>query len=85
MVAIAALLAVGIFEHNLGMLTFGMDQALINAILSGAEEDVFGLRGYLLGYQITWYGGLTLLWVAAILTAITGFDYLRKAWVYLQD
>lgn len=85
MVAISALLAVGIFEHNLGMLTFGMDRAMVDAILSGAEEDVFGLRGYLLGYQVTWYGGLTLLWLAAILTVVTGFDYLRKAWVYLQD
>lgn len=29
--------------------------------------------------------GLALIWVAALLTAITGFDYLRKAAPYLKD
>ncbi|MFC0280280.1 CDP-diacylglycerol--glycerol-3-phosphate 3-phosphatidyltransferase [Falsigemmobacter intermedius] len=31
------------------------------------------------------WAGLALIWVAAILTAITGFDYLRKAAPYLKD
>ena len=32
----------------------------------------------------TW-GGMVLIWVAAILTAITGFDYFRKSLPYLKD
>ncbi|HBB83034.1 MAG TPA: CDP-diacylglycerol--glycerol-3-phosphate 3-phosphatidyltransferase, partial [Sulfitobacter sp.] len=34
-----------------------------------------------------WAGllGLALLWVAAVLTAITGFDYLRKALPHLKE
>ncbi|RRH71490.1 CDP-diacylglycerol--glycerol-3-phosphate 3-phosphatidyltransferase [Falsigemmobacter faecalis] len=31
------------------------------------------------------WAGLALIWLAAILTAITGFDYLRKAAPYLKD
>lgn len=33
---------------------------------------------------VTW-AGLALIWVAAILTAVTGWDYLRKAAPYLRD
>ena len=35
--------------------------------------------------QIVWAIGLALIWAAAILTAITGLDYLRKALPHLKD
>ena len=35
--------------------------------------------------QVVWAIGLGLIWVAAILTAITGLDYLRKALPHLRD
>ena len=31
------------------------------------------------------HGGLALIWIAAVLTAITGWDYFRKALPYLRD
>jgi CDP-diacylglycerol--glycerol-3-phosphate 3-phosphatidyltransferase len=36
---------------------------------------------------MTWSGnvGLVLLWVAAALTLITGFDYFKKALPFLKD
>jgi CDP-diacylglycerol--glycerol-3-phosphate 3-phosphatidyltransferase len=34
---------------------------------------------------IATYAGLTLIWIAAALTAITGWDYFRKAMPYLRD
>ncbi|MCW1934379.1 CDP-diacylglycerol--glycerol-3-phosphate 3-phosphatidyltransferase [Pararhodobacter zhoushanensis] len=35
--------------------------------------------------QVVWAIGLALIWIAAILTAITGLDYLRKAMPHLRD
>ncbi|WP_138936152.1 CDP-diacylglycerol--glycerol-3-phosphate 3-phosphatidyltransferase [Roseovarius arcticus] len=85
MVAIATLFSQGVFEHYFGMSTFGMDEAMVDAILSGAEEDVLGLRWKLAGMHYTWYAGLLLLWLAAILTLISGVDYLMKALPFLKD
>ncbi|MEO0359357.1 MAG: CDP-diacylglycerol--glycerol-3-phosphate 3-phosphatidyltransferase, partial [Pseudomonadota bacterium] len=80
MVAISALLASGIFEHHLGMNSFGMDAQMMADIIEGRTPDELGLKSSLLGLQITYYGGLVLLWIAGLLTVYTGWDYLTKAW-----
>ncbi|MFT4783156.1 MAG: cardiolipin synthase [Paracoccaceae bacterium] len=85
MVAIAILFARGAFEHYIGMLTQGMDEAMVAAVLSGREEDVFGLRWLVIGWDACWYGGVLLLWLAAALTLVTGWDYFHKAWPYLKE
>jgi CDP-diacylglycerol--glycerol-3-phosphate 3-phosphatidyltransferase len=85
MVAIAVLFAQGVFEHYLGMSSMGMDQALFDAILSGEEEDLHGLRWKMTGMIWTGHAGLWLLWLAAALTLITGVDYFRKSTPYLKD
>jgi cardiolipin synthase len=85
MTAIAVLFSQGVFEHYLGMSVFGMDQAMIEAILNGAEEDVLGLRWKLAGMNYSGLAGLWLLWLAAGLTAITGADYLIKALPHLKE
>ena len=84
MMAIAMLFAVGIFEHYLGMGSFGMDRAMIGQILDGKLEDLMNLRFLHGGMLVTWYGGVILLWVAAALTVLSGADYFRKALPYLQ-
>lgn len=84
MVAIAFLFAKGAFEHFIIEQTIGMDQAMVDAIMAGEVEDVVGLRWKELGWDISWYGGIILLWIAAVLTFITGLDYLRKAMPYLK-
>lgn len=85
MVAIAVLFAQGVFEHYLGMSTFGMDQQMYWDIIQGREEDLLGLRWKYEG--MIWSGlvGLWLLWIAAALTLITGIDYFRKSAPYLKD
>lgn len=85
MVAIACLFAQGVFEHYLGMSVFGMDAAMVDDILSGREEDVLGLWWKYDG--MIWAGqlGLWLLWLAAALTLITGYDYFRKSVPYLKE
>ncbi|MGB2200132.1 MAG: CDP-diacylglycerol--glycerol-3-phosphate 3-phosphatidyltransferase [Pseudooceanicola atlanticus] len=85
MVAIALLLVQGVFNHHLGMAVFGMDQEMIRAILSGAEEDPTGLRGIMWRAEWGGYLGIALIWLAAILTAITGWDYFAKARAHLGE
>ncbi len=85
MVAIAILFSQGIFEHYLLQAAWKMDQTMVNDILKGRVEDLQGLRGYYAG--MIWSGrlGLGLLWLAAALTLVTGFDYFRKALPHLKE
>ncbi|NNK79663.1 MAG: CDP-diacylglycerol--glycerol-3-phosphate 3-phosphatidyltransferase [Litoreibacter sp.] len=85
MVAIAVLFAQGVFEHYLGMQSWGMDQAMFDAIMNGLEEDPLGLKWKYWGAYICWTAGVLLLWIAAILTLLTGWDYFRKSLPYLKD
>lgn len=85
MVAIAVLLAHGIFEHYLGMWSWGMDASMLHNVLNGQEVDELGLRTMFNGMVWTSYIGVGLLWIAAVLTMITGYDYFRKAAPFLKD
>ncbi|SMO52745.1 CDP-diacylglycerol--glycerol-3-phosphate 3-phosphatidyltransferase [Ruegeria faecimaris] len=85
MVAIAVLFSQGIFEHYFVMASFGMDPTLIDQILTGQEDDLNGLRWHLEGMFWSSRIGLWLLWIAAALTLITGYDYLRKAMPHLKE
>jgi CDP-diacylglycerol--glycerol-3-phosphate 3-phosphatidyltransferase len=85
MVAIAALFSTGVFEHYLGMHSFGMDLETVRMILDGEIEDVMGLRWKYFGMNYSWTGGVVLLWLAAALTLVTGWDYFRKSLPFLRD
>ena len=85
MIAIAVLFAQGVFEHYLGMSAFGMDQAMVDAIFAGDVEDVMGLQWKAAGMDWSGRIGLVLLWAAAVLTLITGWDYFRKAVPHLKE
>ncbi len=85
MVAIAALFAFALFQSLTGMAMDGMDPAFAGQILAGVEPDLGGLK--LRHDLMVWClrGGVVLLWIAAVLTAITGYDYFRKALPYLRE
>ena len=85
MVALAVLLAKGVFEHYFVMNSWGMDATLIESILSGQEQDVLGLGWTYDGMVASWWSGVVLLWVAAALTLITGMDYFKKALPHLKE
>jgi CDP-diacylglycerol--glycerol-3-phosphate 3-phosphatidyltransferase len=85
MFAISVLFAKGAFEHYLIERSVGMDDATFDAIMDGVADDPLGLRGLALGWDICWYGGIGLLWIAMVLTIISGADYFRKAIPYLKD
>ncbi|MGJ8603291.1 MAG: CDP-diacylglycerol--glycerol-3-phosphate 3-phosphatidyltransferase [Marivita sp.] len=85
MVAIAVLFAQGVFEHYLGISVIGMNPDIFAGIMAGEIEDLHGLWWKEAG--MAWAGniGLLLLWLAAFLTLITGWDYFRKAVPFLKD
>ena len=85
MVAIAVLFAQGVFEHYLAVSVEGVSPEQVSAILSHEAEDIHGLVRKEQGMLWAGYLGLTLLWMAAALTLITGWDYFVKAWPHLRD
>jgi CDP-diacylglycerol--glycerol-3-phosphate 3-phosphatidyltransferase len=85
MVAIAVLFSTGIFEHHFAERVHGMDETTIAAVLNGALPDELSLGALLWGQDATFFAGTVLLWVAAVLTALTGWDYFSKAKPYLRD
>jgi CDP-diacylglycerol--glycerol-3-phosphate 3-phosphatidyltransferase len=85
MLAIAVLFSKGAFEHYFIEQTMGMTSEMVDSILAGAIEDVVGLRWKEMGWHLSWSVGLVLLWVAALLTLITGWDYFRKSLPFLRD
>jgi len=85
MVAIAVLFAKGAFEHYLIELSIGMDSGVYEGILAGDLPDEVGLGWKAFGYDLSWWGGIVLLWIAAFLTLLSGWDYFRKAQPYLRE
>ncbi|MGB0497091.1 MAG: CDP-diacylglycerol--glycerol-3-phosphate 3-phosphatidyltransferase [Rubricella sp.] len=84
MVAFATLFLAAGAEARALDITYALDPGALEAILSGAIPDTPGLRGAMLLGQWGFLAGLVLLWVAAILTVVTGWDYFRKAMPHLQ-
>ena len=85
MVAIAVLFATGLFEHEFLDRTTGMDTATLDAIMAGQMDDPLGLIWYSEAANVTFLLGTILLAIAAVLTLVTGFDYLRKAMPFLRE
>lgn len=85
MVAIPALLLAGIFQARYEALYYTQDPAVMEAIQLGEAEDTLGLLGLLRWYDLSIALGLVLIWSAGILTALTGWDYFRKAVPLLRE
>ncbi len=85
MVAIAVLFAKGVFEHYFGMLAFSLGDEKVGAILAGHEPDELGIGTLYTGSVTSWWLGVGLLWIAALLTLITGWDYFKKSLPHLKE
>ncbi len=85
MIAIAVLFAKGVFEHHYLNLIQGMNAEIYSRVMSGTIEDVNGVAGYAMWMDGTWTVGVALLWVAAALTAWTGWDYFVKSLPFLRE
>lgn len=84
MIAIAVLFAKGVFEHYFLKLKQGMDAGVYEGVMGGTIQDVNGVHAYWTAMSTTWTVGVVLLWIAAILTAVTGWDYFSKARPHLR-
>lgn len=85
MVAVAVLLAEGVAEHHAGLAAQGLDPRVVKAILDRRMVDQQDLRWWAdMAWALGW-SGLTLLWLAAVLTVWTGVDYFRKAIPHLRE
>lgn len=85
MVALSLLFAAGIAEHATIVRIVGMTPEMAQAVISGVETDEVGLRlsqNVLFALQGL---GLAVLWLAAVLTLVTGWEYFRKALPFLKE
>ena len=85
MIAISMLFSAGAFEHYFGMQSLAMTQQMVTDALSAAGPDEQGLKWKYQGWVVSWWGGIIVLWLAAVLTIITGWDYFQKSRPYLRD
>lgn len=85
MVAIAVLLGAGALSmEHLGLRqTLGPE--LYQGIVTRQIADTVGLGPLVFLETLVFASGVLLLWLAAILTIVSGADYLRKAMPYLRE
>ena len=70
MIALTVLFATGVFEHS-AALGHGQDGG------TAGVDSTFAMAAHL-----SWWCGTALLWIAAVLTLVTGLDYFHKARPY---
>ena len=85
MIAIGVLFGQGIFQHHLCQAAPGTYDPTCTRVLNGDLPVELGYRWLDLAHQVTGWIGLALLWVAALMTLVTGWDYFRKALPYLKE
>ncbi len=85
MAAVVVILASFLLGHYYWAYSWGMDNEIVLGILAGDIEDINGLRWIVPAFDWASIGGVWLLWAAAAVTLITGFDYFRKALPLLKE
>ncbi|MSU91319.1 CDP-diacylglycerol--glycerol-3-phosphate 3-phosphatidyltransferase [Rhodobacteraceae bacterium 2CG4] len=83
MVAIPLLMLAEIFEYDYLAIYNQIGPEGEAAVLAGAADDEFGLRRALWISQAASAAGVATIWIAGVLTLITGIDYFRKALPFL--
>jgi len=84
MVAIPVLLVAVGLEQQFISLANTLEPSEFNSAMAG-EDDPLNLRSLSYSRDYTVYGGVALIWIAAVLTAMTGWDYYAKARKFLVE
>ncbi len=84
MVAIPVLLMAGVFEWQHEWAAMTMEPAAYNTAMEGGDDPT-GIRSLATRAAYTVYAGVALIWIAALLTAVTGWDYYTKARKFLTE
>lgn len=85
MIALTVLFATGIFEHNMLSLAAGMNEDAAARMASGDLSGDARLAWNMQGAYWSWWGGTVLLWIAAVLTLVTGLDYFSKSLPFFRE
>lgn len=85
MVAIPALFLTAIYEWDYLLIYNQIGPETEYRIIEHGAPDEFGLRDAAWWFWLFHTIGVITLWLAAILTLVTGFDYFRKAMPYLRE
>ncbi len=85
MVAIPALFLTAIYEWDYLLIYNQIGPATEHAILERGARDEFGLRDARWWFWLFHTVGVITLWLAALLTVLSGLDYFRKALPYLRE
>lgn len=85
MVAIAALFLGTGLEYLNGVKTHGMTPEQYSDAVAAGLADPIRACGKRDCASVAGDAGLVLIWIAAVLTAITGWEYFRKALPFLKD
>ncbi len=85
MVAIAVLFAATGLEYIREQVLARNRTLIAEMTAAGLDDDLNLLTVANYGGAFVWTLGLVLIWIAAILTLVTGWDYLRKAAPHLKD
>ncbi|MHA3913250.1 CDP-diacylglycerol--glycerol-3-phosphate 3-phosphatidyltransferase [Halovulum sp. GXIMD14793] len=85
MLAIAALFYMGIAQWKYEVIAYQFDPYHADQIISGAVEDEFGLVGRADHYILARNSALALIWVAAVMTVLSGIDYFIKSLPLLRE
>ena len=84
MVAIPVLLVAGIMEWQHEWGAMAMEPSAYNAAMEGGDDPT-GIRSTAMWAAYTVYAGVALIWIAALLTAVTGWDYYSKSRKFLVE
>lgn len=85
MIAIAALFYTGIAQWQFELIYSQFDPFVAEQIIDGELEDEFGLAGRVDHYVLARNVALLLIWLASVLTLITGFDYFLKSLPLMRE
>ena len=85
MVAIAAILLTNMLGVYVSTNSFAMEQTYAWQVMMGEVQDDSNLYVLYQSYVYVGNTGVILIWLAALLTFITGFDYFRKALPFLKE
>jgi cardiolipin synthase len=85
MIAIATLFTQGIFQHYLDLELWGMDKSALTLAISNASAETVGSTWIYWEAYGLWILGVLFLWLASLLTLVSGIDYFRKSIPYLKD
>lgn len=85
LLALGVLLTTSLLSQELQIAYGQMDPFRFEQVVTGVVTDDSNLYAISVLFEYGYWSGLGLLWIAAILTAISGWDYFVKSRPYLKD